>query len=56
MARAIYQRILAYWYYLPISELANGPVSELHKHYRGQRRAAELPESPPTYRALHGLD
>jgi len=49
------ERVLACWYYLPMSELAAGLSSEFRKHYKGERRPAELPESLPTYRALHGL-
>lgn len=49
------ERVLACWYYLPMAELATGLVSAFRKHYKGQRLPAELPESLPTYRALHGL-
>ena len=44
------ERVLACWYYMPLSQLSQGMASELRKHYRGEVMAAELPESLETYR------
>jgi uncharacterized protein (TIGR02246 family) len=48
------ERELACWYYMPLSQLAQGLASELRKHYRDEHMAAELPESLATYRAWRG--
>ena len=47
------ERVLGFWYYMKASELPDGFVNGLRKHYRGQRLPAELPESLETYRAWH---
>ena len=44
------ERELACWYYMPLSQLAEGMAADLRKHYRGEVIAAELPESLATYR------
>jgi uncharacterized protein (TIGR02246 family) len=47
------ERVLGFWYYMKASGLPGGFADGLRKHYRGQRLAAELPESLDTYRAWH---
>jgi uncharacterized protein (TIGR02246 family) len=47
------ERVLACWYYMPLSQLPQGMAADLRKHYRGEVIAAELPESLPTYQAWH---
>lgn len=47
------ERVLACWYYMPLSQLPQGMAASLRKHYRGEVIAAELPESLATYQAWH---
>ena len=45
------ERVLACWYYMRLSDLADGLASPLRKHYRGRQLAAELPERLASFRA-----
>ena len=45
------ERVLATWYYMRLADLPAGLGGELRKHYRGELRTAELPESLDTYKA-----
>ncbi len=45
------ERVLAFWYYMPLAELPKGMASDLRKHYRGQKISAGLPESLETFQA-----
>jgi uncharacterized protein (TIGR02246 family) len=47
------ERILACWYYMRLSDLPTQIGTQLRKHYKGQRLAADLPESLSTYQVWH---
>jgi hypothetical protein len=39
---------------MKLADLPSGIGDALRKHYRGSRLPADLPETLPSYRALHG--
>jgi ketosteroid isomerase-like protein len=50
------ERVIATWYYMRLADLPDGLGSHLRKHYRGELKEAELPESLDTYRAWLNAD
>ena len=45
------ERVIATWYYMRLADLPKGLGSNLRKHYRGELKSAELPESLDSYKA-----
>jgi len=50
------ERALSFLYYLPVEEYAEGLASRLRMRAYGDRRAADYPESLPTWRRYHRED
>ena len=45
------ERVIASWYYMRLGDLPEGLGSNLRKHYRGELKRSELPESLDSYKA-----